>query len=417
MAKVLIVGSGGREAAVGARLCEEGHAVLYAPGNGGTPLHNVPIAVKVAEDVDRLVAFAKENLPDLVFVGPELPLTLGAADALSAVGMRVVGPTKAACIESSKERIHRLCERAGIPRPKTEIFELIKDGNADACELMSYIKEERGILCLKADGLAAGKGAFPCRSVEEAEQAVQSLLALGAPAQTVLAEEMLEGEEVSAHAYGPVMTPLVRDYKLFNGANTGGMGAWGPVDFPQSELDYIGSQFVQPMLAELENEGNPYRGILYPGLMKTASGYKLLEYNSRGGDPETQVLMMLLKSDLYPALISMANGSLKPEQLLWKGGCVVNLVLASAGYPKAMPKDLQNSPPRIYGLKEAAKLKDVQIVHAGTWFSDGDHFAVGGRVLNVLAWGETKGVARTRAYEAAAHIRFEGKQMHEGVAM
>lgn len=417
MAKVLIVGSGGREAAVGARLCEEGHAVLYAPGNGGTPLHNVPIAVKVAEDVDRLVAFAKENLPDLVFVGPELPLTLGAADALSAVGMRVVGPTKAACIESSKERIHRLCERAGIPRPKTEIFELIKDGNADTCELMSYIKEERGILCLKADGLAAGKGAFPCRSVEEAEQAVQSLLALGAPAQTVLAEEMLEGEEVSAHAYGSVMVPLVRDYKLFNGANTGGMGAWGPLRVPNGDLDHIREQFVLPLLTELEDEGNPYRGILYPGLMLTKGGYKLLEYNSRGGDPETQVLMKLLKSDLYPALIAMADGTLTEEQLLWKDGHVVNIVLASAGYPGSMPKSLQSSPPRIHGLKEAARVPSVQIIHAGTWCQDGDHFAVGGRVLNVVAWGHNLDTARARAYDAAGCITFEGKQMHEGIGI
>ncbi|MBV9783964.1 MAG: phosphoribosylamine--glycine ligase [Acidisphaera sp.] len=400
--RVLVVGSGGREHALCWALAASPllSRLWCAPGNPGTAEHaeNLPIG---ATDIAALVGFAGDNAIDLVVPGPEATLVAGLADAMAAAGIRCCGPSAAAArLEGSKSFAKEIAEAAGIPTAQWQRFE-------DAVEARAFVRRRGAPIVVKADGLAGGKGVVVAATPEEAEAAVVRLLGSGG---VVVIEECLQGEEVSLFALcdGTTALPLgaARDYKRIGegdtGPNTGGMGACSPppVLTPAIEATAM-ERIVRPALAEMARRGTPFRGVLFAGLMLTAEGPKLIEFNVRFGDPEAQCLLLRLRSDLLAALLAACDGELGDFDLRWREEASVAVVLAARGYPE---EPLTGGP--IGGREAAAQVPGARIFHAGTRLEDGRLVAGGGRVLTVCALAADLEAARSAAYAAVARVQF-----------
>jgi phosphoribosylamine--glycine ligase len=408
--RILVVGGGGREHALcwaiaASPLCDR---LWCAPGNAGIAEEAECIDIG-AEDVDRLHDFAVANAVDFVVVGPEGPLVAGLVDRLAASGIRAFGPSAAAArLEGSKGYMKDLCARHGIPTAAYGRF-------ADAAAARAYVREIGAPIVVKTDGLAAGKGVTIAHSIDEAIAAIDEAMeggAFGTAGAELVIEEFLEGEELSFFVLvdGETALPLAgaQDHKAVGdgdtGPNTGGMGAYSPAPTLTAELEAtVMATIVRPTVAGMAAEGAPYKGVLYAGLMLTADGARLLEYNVRFGDPECQVLAMRLKSDLLPALLAACDGQLDHLDLRWYDDAALTVVMAANGYPGAYDKGSE-----IRGLDALADRADVKVFHAGTR-RDGDRvLATGGRVLNVTALGRTIGEAQARAYAAVDRIDWPG---------
>lgn len=402
---ILLIGSGGREHALAWAIAAslECDRLYAAPGNGGMESLADCVALEV-DDADAVIAFCRANEIGLVVIGPEAPLVAGLADDLAEAGIRAFGPSaRAAQLEGSKGFTKELCQRYGIPTAAFGRF-------TEAEPAKAYIREHGAPIVVKADGLAAGKGVIIAETVDEAERAADEILdgRFGAAGAELVIEEFLEGEEASFFAIvdGETALPLAtaQDHKRVGdgdtGPNTGGMGAYSPAPVMTPELcEQVMAEIICPTVAAMAEEGAPYQGVLYAGLMITATGPKLIEYNCRFGDPECQVLMMRLKSDIVPAMLAAVDGVLAHVDLRWREAAALTVVMAAQGYPGAYEKGAV-----IAGLKDAAADAAVEIFHAGTKIEDGRVIASGGRVLNVTALGETVGEARDRAYRAVACI-------------
>lgn len=418
--KILVVGSGGREHAIVWKLKQSPlvEQVWCAPGNAGTALdaENVPIP---AEDVPRLLRFARERSIDLTVVGPEAPLVAGLADEFRRNGFAVFGPSAAAArLEGSKVFTKKLLRRASIPTADFAVFSRYADAER-------YIEEgPEQPLVVKADGLAAGKGVYVCATRAEAKAAARSMLVdrvFAAAGNQVVIEECLVGHEASILAIidGDTIVPLdsAQDHKRAHdgdrGPNTGGMGAYSPAPVVTPEImDEIVRRILVPTVHTMKVEGHPFNGVLYAGLMLTPAGPKVLEFNVRLGDPETQPVLMRLKSDLANVLHLAAHGRLHElESLEWDPRPAVCVVMASAGYPG----DYRTGHP-ISGLENAGRVPDAKVFHAGTAVRDSDVVNTGGRVLGVTACGETIAAARARAYEAVDHISWNGAWCRRDIA-
>jgi phosphoribosylamine--glycine ligase len=400
--RILVVGGGGREHALcwaiaASPLCTK---LFCAPGNAG--IAQVAECIEVgAEDIPGQVAFAQREKIDFVVIGPDAPLVAGMADAFTVAGIKVFGPSKkAAQLEGSKSFTKELCRRHNIPTAAYERF-------TDLAAAEAYIRKQGAPIVVKADGLAAGKGVIVAETVAQALDAVREMLEgnrFGAAGAAVVIEEFMEGEEVSLFALsdGEHVLPLVgaQDHKRAfdgdTGPNTGGMGAYSPVPIlDQAMLDRAMREIVLPTVKALKDEGTPFKGVLYAGLMIGKTGPRLVEYNCRFGDPECQVLMMRLKSDIVPALMACADGGLKHFDLRWSTEAALTVILATKGYPDAYPKGSE-----IRGLEAASTVEGVEIFHAGTKAEGNRTLANGGRVLNVTALAPTVQEARARAYKA-----------------
>ncbi|MGB0739320.1 MAG: phosphoribosylamine--glycine ligase [Planctomycetaceae bacterium] len=410
--KILVVGSGGREHALAWKLSQSplAEVVYCAPGNAGTArdVRNLNIA---ADDIPRLVKFAEENAIDLTVVGPEAPLVAGITDAFQKRGLLVFGPSAAAArLEGSKVFTKRLLRKANIPTAAFAVF-------SNFAEAEQYISDgDEQPMVVKADGLAAGKGVFVCANRQEAREAVRSILAdrsFGDAGAQVVIEECLVGEEASILAIvdGDTIVPLdvSQDHKRAldgdEGPNTGGMGAYCPAPVVTPEImDEIVRRVLIPTVHTMKQDGCPFNGVLYAGLMLTAGGPRVLEYNVRFGDPEAQPVLMRLKTDLLEILHLAASGKLDQlEGLEWDPRPAVCVVMASEGYPGGYAKGAS-----ITGIEQADQLPDTKVFHAGT-APDGDTVVnSGGRVLGVTALGDTLADAKERAYAAVDLISWNG---------
>lgn len=424
--KVLVIGSGGREHALVWKLAQSPLATRMwcASGNAGiaqerltsngSVVECVPIG---AENLEGLLAFAKQEKPDLTVVAPDNPLALGIIDLFHANKLLAWGPNqKAAQFESSKVFSQEFMERYGIPTMKSAAF-------ADPARARSFAASLGGRCAVKADGLALGKGVLICHSPEEADKAIDQIMvnkAFGASGSRVLIQEMIEGVEISLHCLCDGKTaklfPSSQDHKRAldgdQGLNTGGMGTYSPAPFLSEEgFQEVAASVIEPWLKGCAAEGIDFRGILYPGLMLTEAGPKVLEFNARFGDPETQVYLPRLKSDLLPLLMASAEGRLAEVDLDWDAQAAVCVVMASGGYPSSYSKGK-----RITGFTEAEALGNVKVFHAGTALADGDIVTSGGRVLGVTAWADTLQAAHEAAYAAVAKIKFEGAHIRTDIA-
>jgi phosphoribosylamine--glycine ligase len=400
---ILLLGSGGREHALAWKIASSPllTRLWCAPGNAGIAREAACVALDVA-DHDAVIAFCKANAVDLVMVGPEAPLAAGIVDDLAAAGIRAFGPGRAAAqLESSKGFTKDLCRAHAIPTAAYERF-------SDAAGARAYVAAKGAPIVVKADGLAAGKGVVVAMTMAEAEAAIDTMLSI--PGAEVVVEEFLMGEEASFFVLcdGDNALPLAtaQDHKRAfdgdTGPNTGGMGAYSPAPVMTDEM--IGrtmDEIIRPTLQAMKARGTPYRGVLFAGLMITASGPKLIEYNVRFGDPETQVLMVRLMSDLVPALLAACDGELQHFGLRWYPDAALTVVMAARGYPGDYAKGSL-----IEGLEAASQVHGVEVFHAGTRADGGRILANGGRVLNVTATGPTVSEAQRRAYQAVDRIRW-----------
>ena len=415
--RVLLVGGGGREHALAWKLAQSPRLgrLVAAPGNPGVARHAECAAVRDNE-IDDLVALAKRESADLVVVGPELPLSLGLADRLRAAGLAVFGPSQAAArLESSKAFSKDLMARYGIPTALFKIFQ-------DAAAARRFCRERGAPLVVKADGLAAGKGAIVCLTLDDADRAIRLCLeegAFGAAGRTVVVEEFMEGEEASFFVVtdGTSALPFqaAQDHKTIfdgdRGPNTGGMGAYSPAPVMDAAAERrVMDEIVTPTIAAMAKEGAPYAGVLYVGLMITKAGPRVVEFNCRFGDPECQAILPRLDEDILPVFDAVARGRGLPASLRWRSEASVCVVLASRGYPAA-PK--VGDP--ISGLDDAGTLPGVNVFHAGTARCDGGLVTAGGRVLGVQALGPDIRSAVARAYEAVGRIRFDGMQWRSDI--
>lgn len=416
---VLVLGSGGREHALAWAIAKSPRldSLFVAPGNGGTATiaKNVPLDMN---DADAVIGFACSENIDLVVVGPEAPLVAGVADAIRAAGIAVFGPgAQGARLEGSKSFSKEFMLAHGLPTARYK-----KCTSQD--EAMDYLHEVGAPIVVKADGLAAGKGVVVAEDMEEAEEAVRDCFAgdFGEAGSVVVIEEMLEGPECSMLAFlseGKALAmPCAQDHKrAFDGdlgPNTGGMGVYSPVPCVTPELEAAMQEIMQNAAAATAKEfDDAYTGVLYGGFMLTAEGPKLLEFNARFGDPETQVIMPRLESDALEAFYMVATGKLDALDLRWTDQVAVCVVLASDGYPGSYEKGKV-----ILGIEEAEELDGVTVFHAGTAFNQDDELVTnGGRVLNVVALADTFEDARELAYEACDKINFEGKQYRHDIAL
>jgi phosphoribosylamine--glycine ligase len=408
--KVLVIGSGGREHALTWALSASSLAdeVFAAPGNAGMAEDATCIDI-AAEDLDGLHAFAKDNAIGLVVIGPEAPLVAGLADRLSADGIKVFGPSAAAArLEGSKAFTKEVCDRTGIPTASYGHF-------TEVAPALAHLNKVGTPIVVKADGLAAGKGVIMAETVAEAEEAVRDMLEgnrFGAAGAEVVIEEWLGGEEASFFALvdGETALPLIsaQDHKRVGdndtGPNTGGMGAYSPAPIVTDDLTgRIMDRIIEPTVRSMAAMGCPYKGVLYAGLMIEDNNPKLLEYNVRFGDPECQVLMMRLMSDLLPALLAVNDGGLRHIDLRWHADAALTVVMAANGYPGEYDKGSE-----IRGVEAANALAGVKVFHAGTARDGGKLTATGGRVLNVTALAPTIKEAQARAYQAVDAIDWPG---------
>ncbi len=416
--KILIVGNGGREHALLWKLRRDApDAQFYITrGNGGTAdlASTLPLA---PTDAPALASWAEANGIDLTVVGPEAPLADGIADLFINRGLAVFGPTRAAtAIEASKAYAKALMERAGVPTAAFRTF-------TDAASAEAFIREVGAPIVVKASGLAAGKGAVVCASVEEAVDAARAMLAggeFGAAGHEIVVEECMEGEEVSVFALTDgedVLTMLpAQDYKRVGegdtGPNTGGMGAYAPVTGVDAALmARIRSEILLPTLTALREDGRTFQGLLYAGLMLTAEGPKVVEFNARFGDPETQALLPLLESSLLEPMLAIARGdTITTSSLEWRAGYALTTVLASAGYPGSYEKGKEITIPA-----QVAEADDLVVFHAGTELRDGRLVTSGGRVLAVTAVAPTIEEAAERSREGAEAIAFDGRQYRRDI--
>jgi len=416
--KVLVVGSGGREHALAWKLAADSRqpAVYCAPGNAGTAscARNLPIE---SDDLPGLVAWARANRPDLTVIGPEGPLCAGLTDLLEAQGLRVFGPSKAAAqMEGSKLFAKEVMEAAGVPTARAASFTV-------AAEARDYVRLQGAPIVVKAEGLAAGKGVTVCETVAQALAAIDEAMlarAFGAAGERVLIEECLIGEEASILALVDgehvVMLASSQDHKRAldgdRGPNTGGMGAYSPAPVVKGEMwPLIREQVFVRTLVELRRRGIVFKGVLYAGIMMTAEGPKVLEFNARFGDPETQVILPRMAGDLIPAFDACIDGTLDESLVQWKDEHCVTIVMAAGGYPGTYAKGKP-----ISGLAEAGAMEGVTVFHAGTRLDGGRVVTSGGRVLGVTATGDSLRAAVDRAYAAADKIRFEGGWCRRDIA-
>jgi phosphoribosylamine--glycine ligase len=408
--KVLVIGSGGREHALAWSLSKSPRVneVVCAPGNGGIA-QVARLAPASQKDLNDLLRVVSAEGPDLTVVGPEAPLALGLVDELRRRGLLVFGPTRAAAmLETSKSFAKRFMQRHKVPTANYAVCTTQEEALA-SLDLFHLP------VVIKADGLAAGKGVLICQTKKEAQEGIQGLFngkLLGTMETSVVIEEFLEGEELSflVLSDGKHVAPLVpaQDHKRIGdgdtGPNTGGMGVYSTDAMLDPQMrDWILHHIVQPTIDGMAAEDTPFAGVLYCGLMMTARGPMVLEYNARFGDPETQAILVRLESDLVEALEASAKGQLSDTELRWKPGASACVVAASEGYPGSY-----TTGHRITGLEEAAQIPGVQVFHAGTTFSEGRYLTNGGRVLAVTAAADTLENALGLAYEGIEKIHFEG---------
>ncbi|HMF26857.1 MAG TPA: phosphoribosylamine--glycine ligase [Pseudolabrys sp.] len=404
---ILILGSGGREHALAWKIAASPltDKLFCAPGNAGIAREAECVALDL-NDHKAVIAFAAEKRIDLAVIGPEVPLCAGIVDDLEAAGIKAFGPTKwAARLEGSKGFTKDLCKANNIP---TAAYERFKSASA----AKDYVRKKGAPIVVKADGLAAGKGVVVAETVQEAEAAIDMLFGggLGAPAWEIVVEDCLVGEEASFFALCDGETAITlasaQDHKRVGdgdkGPNTGGMGAYSPAPIMTGDLTRrVMDEIIHPTVRALRHLGAPYKGVLFAGLMITKEGPKLIEYNVRFGDPECQVLMLRLMSDLVPALLAAHDGQLKNFDLRWYPDAALTVVMAANGYPGSY-----NRGSVIEGLDAAAQVEGVEIFHAGTKADGARILANGGRVLNICARAKTVGEAQSRAYAAVDRIRW-----------
>ena len=415
--RVLVTGSGGREHALAWKLSQSPQIekIYAAPGNSGTAQLGENVAI-AAEDVEKLVEFAKANRIDFTIVGPDDALAAGVVDAFQQAGLKIFGPPAAAALlESSKAFAKEFMRRHGIPTADYREF-------TDCAEALDFCRSAKYPLVVKADGLALGKGVIIAQNLAEAEGAVRMCLedgAFGAAGKRIVVEEFLEGVECSIHALvdgsSYLLLPDCRDHKkAFDGnlgPNTGGMGTISPSGSVDEALRArICREVLDPFLAGIQKDGIAFRGMLFPGLMLTAEGPKVLEFNCRWGDPETQVLVRRLSSDLMPLLEATADGTLSEVSSEWDARSAVCVILASGGYPGSYEKGQV-----ISGLDAAGELEGVKVFHAGAKAVDGQIVTNGGRVLGVTALGSDLDEARRQGYLAADRIFFDGIQRRNDI--
>ena len=424
--KLLVLGSGGREHALVWKLAQSPQvtAMSVAPGNAGIAaerlvangalVQNVAIG---AEDVPALLAWAREHRPDFTVVGPDGALAAGVVDAFQAAGFKIWGPTRqAARFEASKAFSQDFMVRHGIPTARSGTF-------SDPVAAKRFCAELGGRCAVKADGLALGKGVLLATDLPGAERAVDEIMvdrAFGTAGAQIVVQELLEGMEISLHALCDGRTaklfPTSQDHKRALdgdlGLNTGGMGTYSPAPFlDDAQLADVGHRILGPWLAGCVADGIDFRGLLYPGVMLTASGPKVIEFNARFGDPETQVYLPRLENDLVDLLLASTEGRLDAVGLRWSSDACVCVAIASGGYPGNYEKGK-----RIHGLDDVAALPDVKVFHAGTTLKDGQIVTNGGRVLGVTAWAPTLAAARDKAYAAVDKLCFEGMHFRRDIA-
>lgn len=416
--KILVVGSGGREHAIVRKLKESSQveAVYCAPGNGGISRDAECFPVN-AMDKEGMLSLAKEKAVDLVFVAPDDPLAAGMVDFLEAAGIPCFGPNAAAAeIEASKVFSKNLMKKYGIPTAGYEVF-------SDPAQALDYIKAQgKYPAVIKADGLALGKGVVIAQNEEEAKAALHSIMEdkiFGDSGTQVVVEEFLTGPEVSVLAFtdGKTLCPMVssmdhkRAYDGDKGPNTGGMGTISPNPFYSDEVaKECMEKIFQPTVAAMNAEGRPFKGCLYFGLMLTPDGPKVIEYNSRFGDPETQVVLPRLKTDFAEIVKAVAEERLSQLSIQWSEQASACVVMASGGYPGSYPKGIE-----MHGLDENGQVDGVTVYHAGTKYEDGKFLTNGGRVLGVTALGDTLDQALDTAYAAVEKISFEGAMYRKDI--
>lgn len=415
---ILIVGAGGREHALAWKISQSPllDKLFIAPGNGGTALLGTNVPLK-DNDIEGIVAFARDNQIGLVVAGPELPLVLGLNEALKAENIPCFGPcTFDAQLEGSKAFAKNMMRETGVPTADFQVF----DSHERALE---YVRGHALPMVIKADGLAAGKGVVIAQSMDEAEEALRDMMVtqvFGEAGQTVVVEEALIGEEASFMAFcdGTTIVPMpsLQDHKRIGdddtGLNTGGMGAYSPAPIlPQERYQAMADLAIRPITQHLASIGQPFKGVLYAGLMMTAQGPMILEYNVRFGDPECQPLMARLKSDLVEIMLACVNGTLAPEQVEFHAETSCCVVMAAQGYPQSYPKGMA-----ICGIEDAEQIESVKVFQAGTQLQDGVPVSSGGRVLGVTALGTDLLQARERAYLAVDKIHFENSYYRKDIA-
>ncbi len=416
--KILIVGGGGREHAVGWKVAQSQRIekIFFAPGNAGTAEigENIPVS---ATDIPALLEFAKREGVGLTLALPDDPLALGIVDEFKRAGLRIFGPTQyAARLESSKAFAKSFMEKYGLPTAKFKIF-------TDADKAKEHLKSHSLPVVVKVSGLALGKGVFICQTLEEAEDAVERIMVekqFGESGNEIVIEEFLTGPEISIHAFSDgehySLFPAAQDHKRAGegdtGPNTGGMGTVAPLPFVTSKiLKEIEVRIVRPALVGMRVENSSFQGVLYPGLILTEDGPKILEFNARFGDPETQSYMRLLDSDILDIIDACIDGTLDKTEINWKKESACTVVLASGGYPDKYEKGKV-----ISGIEEAEKDERVKVFHAGTIKSgDGKLLTNGGRVLGVSATGANLEDALKTAYDAVGKISFEGMQYRRDI--
>ena len=415
--KILIIGGGGREHAVGWKVAQSSRAgdLYFAPGNAGTLKLGTNVNIS-ATDISKLVKFAKKEKIDLTLALPDDPLALGIVDSFQAEGLRIWGPTKAASeLEWSKAYAKDFMKRHNIPTAKYEIF-------TDFEKAKFYIEKGRLPIVVKASGLALGKGVTVAQTKEEAEEVLKKILVdkiFGAAGNEVVIEEFLEGVEISIHALSDgkswkIFLPSQDHKRIYDndaGANTGGMGVIAPLPFVNEALmAKIEKEIIMPTISGMAKENRPFVGCLYPGIMLTNEGPKVFEFNARLGDPEAQTYMRLLERDLLDIVDACIDQKVDGLNIVWKNSSACNIAIASAGYPGNYEKGKE-----INGIEEAEMQPDIVVFHAGTAVKDGKLVTNGGRVLGVSAIGNNLEEALQKVYKAIERISFEGMQYRKDI--
>lgn len=416
--KVLVVGGGGREHALVWKIAQSPYVkkIYSAPGNAGISKLAECVDIK-AEDIEKIVDFAEKEGIDLTVVGPEAPLVEGIVDEFEKRKLKIFGPNKAAAqIEGSKVFAKNLMKKYGIPTAEYEVFD-------DYEKALRYVEDSKMPIVVKAEGLAAGKGVVVARTREEAKSAVKAMMkdgVFGKAGRRIVIEEFLEGREVTVMAFCDGKTAKImessRDYKrVFDGdegPNTGGMGAVSPAYYYTDDVsEYVRENIIRKTLEAMEKEGAPFKGVLYAGLMLTSKGPKVLEFNCRFGDPETQSVLPRLNTDLVEIIFKVLEGKLSEVDIEWSKEKAVCVVLASGGYPGAFEKGKE-----VTGIEDAEK-EGAVVFHAGTALKDEKVVTAGGRVLGVTALGKTEEEARDNAYRAASKIYFDGMHFRKDIGL